>query len=81
MWIGSVVRYLLENGYFTVDERDPRGNTALIVAAQNNQIEIAQLLLDRGASKSITDGSGKTAYDYAVEKGYEEIARLLRPEQ
>jgi ankyrin repeat protein len=77
----NAVRYLLENGYFTVDELDPRGNTALIVAAQYNQIEIAQLLLDRGASRSIADDSGKTAYDYAVEKGYEEIAQLLRPEQ
>lgn len=74
----NVVRYLLESGYFAVDELDPTGSTALIVAAKHNCLDIAKLLLDFGASKSYTDDTGKTAYDYAEEKGYAEIAELLR---
>lgn len=74
----NVVRFLLENNHFSVDELDPRGNTALIVAAQHNRLDIAKFLLDFGASKSFTDSTGKTAYDYAMEKGYAEIAELLR---
>jgi len=76
----NVVRYLLENGHFSVDELDPKGNTALIVAAKNNQLEIAELLLAFGASKSIADDSGKTAYDHAVENGYLEVAEILKNE-
>jgi hypothetical protein len=41
--------------------------------------EIIELLLIYGADKSYKDSSGKTAYDYAVEEGYLEIAELLKP--
>lgn len=74
----NVVCFLLEKGHFAVNEFDPRGNTALIVAAQCNHLDIVKFLLDFGASKSLTDSTGKTAYDYAAEKGYTEIAELLR---
>ena len=73
----NAVRYLLENGHFAVDEPDPNGNTALIIAAKYNRLDIAKLLLDLGASKSCADDTGKTAYDHAVEKGYAEMAELL----
>ena len=73
----NVVRYLLENGYFAIDELDPNGNTALIVAVRSNQLDMVKLLLDLGAAKDVTDVTGKTAYDYALDNGYEEIATLL----
>ena len=73
----NAVRYLLENGHFAVDEPDPNGNTALIIAAKYNRLDIAQLLLGLGASKSCTDNTGKTAYDHAIENGYTKMAQLL----
>jgi ankyrin repeat protein len=50
-------------------------------AANLGSIECVQYLIESGADTALTSAEGKTAYDYAVEKGYEEIAQLLRPEQ
>ena len=41
-------------------------------------ISAAVWLMDNGANKDALDLTGKTAYDYAAEKGYTEIAELLR---
>ena len=51
--------------------------TALMFGAAYSTPEMVQLLLDEGANKSYIDNSGKTAYDYAVEKGNNDNARLL----
>jgi ankyrin repeat protein len=40
--------------------------------------ESVKLLLDGGADRSIVDKSGTTALEHAKERGYDEIARLLR---
>ena len=40
--------------------------------------EIVEAILNMGVDPTVTDPNGKTAYDYAIEKGYEEIAPLLR---
>ena len=34
-------------------------------------------MLENGADKSLTDDNGKTAYDYAIETGNQEIIDLL----
>ena len=39
--------------------------------------EMVEMLLSHGADKTLTDANGKTAYDYAVENGYTELAELL----
>ena len=41
--------------------------------------EMVEMLLSHGADKTLTDANGKTAYDYAVENGYTELAELLKP--
>lgn len=41
-------------------------------------IETIQLFLDCGADKTRIDEDGKTAYDYAVERGYTDVAELLK---
>lgn len=74
----SVVKYFLENGYFAVNEKDCNGDTALIVASKYNRLEIAELLVQFGATLDVTDSVNKTAYSYAVENGYAEIAELLQ---
>jgi ankyrin repeat protein len=58
----EVVRYLLDSGA-RVDDRDARGRTALMIAAEGGRAEIAGLLLARGANPSLTDKAGKRAAD------------------
>lgn len=52
------------------------------VDSQDEQItkEIVTELLAHGADASAVDEDGKTAYDYAVERGYDEVAALLDQE-
>ncbi|KAI9324327.1 ankyrin repeat-containing domain protein [Zopfochytrium polystomum] len=53
------------------------GCTALLLAAQNDQIELMHVLLDYGASVDSKDHAGKTALHYACEWGLIDIVRLL----
>jgi uncharacterized protein len=46
-----------------LDERDNRGRTALMIAAELNHAAAVDLLLARGADKSLKDMQGKTAGD------------------
>ncbi|WP_271566823.1 ankyrin repeat domain-containing protein [Bradyrhizobium sp. CCBAU 11386] len=58
----EVVRYLLDSGAH-IDDRDARGRTALMIAAEGGHAEIASLLLVRGADPSLKDNAGKRAAD------------------
>jgi ankyrin repeat protein len=61
----EVVSYLLEAGAH-IDDRDDRGRTALMIAAEGGHAEIADLLLKRGADPALKDKSGKRAADLTV---------------
>jgi ankyrin repeat protein len=61
----EVVSYLLEAGAH-IDDRDDRGRTALMIAAEGGHPEIADLLLKRGADPSLKDKAGKRAADLTV---------------
>jgi ankyrin repeat protein len=58
----KVVEYLLDAGAH-VDDRDDRGRTALMIAAEGGHAEVAALLLARGADPSLKDKAGKRAAD------------------
>ena len=58
----QVVTYLVDAGAH-IDDRDARGRTALMIAAEGNHGEIAQLLLSHGADRSLRDKAGKGAAD------------------
>jgi uncharacterized protein len=58
----KVVTHLLEVGAH-IDERDARGRTALMIAAEGGRADIANLLLERGADPSLKDNAGKRAAD------------------
>src|SRR6266404_5950362 len=58
----KVVSYLLDAGAH-IDDRDDRGRTALMIAAEGGRAEIANLLLARGADPSVKDKAGKSAAD------------------
>ena len=72
-----IMKYLVEERHFNVNTISYTGKTALIYTASNNLTEMTEYLLSKGADKSIKDTDGKTALDYANEKGYMEIIKLL----
>jgi uncharacterized protein len=61
----QVVSYLLDAGAH-IDDRDDRGRTALMIAAEGGRAEIASLLLARGADSTLKDKAGKRAADLTV---------------
>ena len=61
----TIVSYLLDAGA-RIDDRDNRGRTSLMIAAEGGHAEIAGLLLARGADPSLKDRAGKRAADLTV---------------
>ncbi len=60
-----VVSYLLDAGAH-IDDRDDRGRTALMIAAEGGHSEIVNLLIARGADASLKDKAGKGAADLTM---------------
>jgi ankyrin repeat protein len=58
----AVMDLLLDRGAH-IDDRDNRGRTALMIAAELNHEAAVDLLLARGADKSLRDKQGKSAAD------------------
>jgi ankyrin repeat protein len=58
----GVVAYLLDKGA-QINDRDARGRTALMIAAEGGHAEIAALLVARGADAAMRDRAGKRAAD------------------
>ena len=71
-----VVRWLLHELQFDVNEKNCYGNTALHKATLNNQIECARLLLDAG-SLHLKNRSGNTPLDLARINGHKDMQKLL----
>ena len=74
----DILQFLLKKGNVNVNSQEVDGYTILMCAAENGSTESVELLLNQGADKALVDSNGKTAYDYAVERGREENAILLR---
>ena len=53
------------------------GYTSLICAAIGGHVEVASLLLQRGANIEAKSNDGQTALDYAVERGHTAMVALL----
>ncbi|MGN4443428.1 ankyrin repeat domain-containing protein [Bacillus cereus group sp. MYBK79-1] len=73
------VAFLIEKGS-DVNVKQSGGWTGLHEAALLGSEEIVMLLLENGASKMIKKNDGKTAYDIALEKGYEHLLQHLKQE-
>ena len=84
----ELIPILIEQYGHNVNARGYMQRTPLISAVsytvswQDEQVtkQIVQELLAHGADASAVDEDGKTAYDYAVERGYDEVAALLEQE-
>lgn len=61
----DVVSYLLDSGA-KVDDRDARGRTALMIAAEGNHPAIVKKLLAHGADPALADKAGKHAADLTI---------------
>ena len=73
-----LLQYLVEEKGMDVNYRGVFGSTALIsVAHSDNSTKITKYLLKHGADKAMVDDFGKTALDYAVEYGNQQIINLL----
>jgi len=59
--------------------KNKQDKAPLIWLAKHNAITAVKWLIDKGADKSIKDAAGKTAYDYAIENGFTDLAELLKP--
>ncbi|MGD0846512.1 ankyrin repeat domain-containing protein [Bradyrhizobium sp.] len=72
----QIISYLLDAGAH-IDDRDDRGRTALMIAAEGGHEEIVNLLVARGADASLKDKAGKRAADLTRLSSLRE--RLMRP--
>jgi uncharacterized protein len=60
--IAKVITLLIDRGT-RIDDQDNRGRTALMIASELNHTVAVDLLLARGANKSLRDKQGKSAAD------------------
>jgi ankyrin repeat protein len=62
-----------------INEKDERGRTSLMIAAQRLDFKMIKVLLQLGADKNITDNEGKMALDYlnSMEKYVSEKKRPM----
>lgn len=72
----AIAEFLLSNGADI--NAGAGGNTALHGAILFHQTEMAAWLLDHGASVDVLDFNGKTPLALALEKGFDDLADLLR---
>ena len=76
--LSDIVELLLEDGA-NPDIQNRDGKTALMFASYFGKKEIVRLLLDHGADPNIRDRDGDmTALMWAEERGYNDIATLIR---
>ncbi len=76
-----LIAYLIDELGMDVNILNQKGQTPLFMISGFFPYagDAVTVLLDRGADLSVRDSSGKTAYDYAVENGYADLAELLKP--
>jgi hypothetical protein len=75
----KILQYLDERGLLSLDD-DESGDekTYLMMTAIFDAPRAAEFLLEKGVDKTVKDKDGKTAYDYAVEYGHEDVAVILK---
>jgi ankyrin repeat protein len=62
---------------FWLMSEDMNGRTLLLYAAQNGHLEVAMLLLDKGADINVAASDGRTPLHWASSNGHLEVAWLL----
>ena len=75
----SIIKYLIEKGA-DVNVVDNSGDTPLLYAVSFNRVDSVGILLGAGADKTFKNAKGKNAYELALEKGFNDIAKLIDPQ-
>jgi ankyrin repeat protein len=80
----DIIKFLVENGAdcnlaWKGIESSSTPLMNAVCSGSERKMDIVKILIEHGADKSIKDEGGKTAYDYAIENGYDELAELLKP--
>ena len=79
---GETARVIeLLNSGVDVNHQLTDGWTPLMVAALDDQLEVAKILLNRGADAALQNSKGLTAEMIAERKGHRRIIELLRAER
>ena len=60
-----------------MNEENQQGETALIKAAKTGNLEIVEILLEKGASPNLTDFTGRTALDHARQNRHSRVVERL----
>lgn len=60
-----------------IDTRNSSGETALRIAAVNNDLVTTRFLLDKGANPNITDTAGRSPLSRAAGEGFNALLKLL----
>lgn len=68
---------LLLTARVSVNAKDDRGWTALMMAARDNHLDLVRFLLSRGAMVNIANKEGETALMYAADNDHLAIVRAL----
>ena len=79
--VNLLLRFGLERegaGKIRVDDRDNKGNTALIKASRNGAARIVKTLIQAHADVNAKNNEGFTALMRAEKHGYAETVRILR---
>jgi hypothetical protein len=63
---------------FAAAMHDGRNALFFLSASEERTIEIAELLMARGADAALTDKDGMTAAEFAMQQGLENVAEILR---
>ncbi len=71
------VKKMLKEDETVVNRRDKKGRTPLVIACENNNTDMARLLLDAGADPGIQTLELSTALHEAAKGGNTELIRLL----
>ena len=76
--ISGVQKALQRGANINFREIGANGDAPLIIAVKRNDIKLVSLLLNAGASIDITNNAQITAQQIASQKGYNEIADIIR---
>ena len=68
---------LFERGFDAPNIRDGKGNSLLMLASYNNQLEITRVLLEHGGDPQLANDMGQIPLAGAAFKGNTAMARLL----
>ena len=79
----DIAEYLIKNGAdvnskSTMDPYSKETQNLIFTAIEKDNIELVKLLIEYGADTSAVNKEGKTIFDIAKEKGYNEIEQLKK---